>query len=1307
MVSADPPDPEDELARTARELGWEPALSDLVRSWMGGDEAGALPARTWTGSTLDPDLVAHAVEPPSLPPEFECLALLGRGGMGEVWRVQNRALRRLEAMKILLPGMATHAGLVARFVEEAQATAQLAHPGIVPIHRIGRLPDGRLFYTMKEVVGRTLRAVMAEARAAGSTADLIGLVDLVRASADAVGYAHVRGVLHRDLKPENVLVGEHGEVLVVDWGLVKILAGGVEPSPVITDRSLSEALHTQAGRISGTLGYMAPEQRRGEQHLGPGVDVFALGVILYECLTRERPAPQFLAPDNLRAALREGQPWSAPQALQDLILRALCRDPADRFPDARALSAGLREWLVGARTASRRDALAEATDALFSALGPAEQALARALVLRMLDATGHPRERARARLERLGEGAGPLLDRLVASGTLEARGEHLQLADPALLEQARWLEAWLAEARPVLPLAARFEAAAAEWAALSRPRARLWGGVDLQELSAWELRARPTWDPEEQAFAEASRAEVRARARRAGWLRVGAVAVVVGIAAVTTGLWRQAVESRQAEAEARQAAEVRALAAEAGRREQEGALGGAVALWEAAEALRPDPMRAGHLDLLRSASASFGRIEDLQPPVRDAAWSPQGDRVAVVGGEGVVHVHDARTGALQLTLSTKGDGGSAGPMRVWWSEDGALLAATDLGGTLTTWDGVTGERLARIEGDQGWRPAARFLPHGTSLVAPLEGGSIRLVDGRSGETTGELAGHSRFVFDLAFANDGQTLLSASVDQSVRIWDLPTGSLRNQLDHPVQLLTLASTPDARRVATVGVDDLRTWLWDGQTGRLVATLLGHEDRVSNGLMSADGAWWATVSEDRTARIWRTEDGALQSILSGMPGEPVGLAFRPDGAVVAVGDTAGAITLWKPSTGRRVEVLQGSAARLSALAWDPDGRRLLTGDMEGAISIWTPRSASALPLDPCGGRGRLPIAVGPDTAQLAVGLTDGGLCYLPPEGGSPKRLSDVGAISWARFTPDGHQLVLGPAQQEGLGPRVWSLDGSAVRPLSLGEAHAGAAVSSAGAVWTRSGHELVQADLGTGLSGRSLALDRAPMVVSFAGDTALVAYQDHGAAALSLPDGHPWAERAPVPEYLYPLAISPEGDWVAWATTASALEILHRDGRRFAVEAGAPVSAIVASRDRLAALLGDRRIALWTAEGSLLGVVPNETANGRIFIDPEGDWVGLVDDAGGVRIWRGADLRPWLHLPVREDGRATDAVPLAGGRLVVLGRAGGLWSWGLSGQGPSRSNLRVCRESGAVVALLPFEEAGGPWAPRERCGTDGKGG
>jgi serine/threonine-protein kinase len=226
---------------------------------------------------------------------YELLEEIARGGMGAVWRARDPELNRDLAIKVMRPEVRHNPDLVRRFLEEAQITAQLPHPGIVPVHDIGKDEDGLPFLVMKLVRGRTLEQLLAERDSPRN--DLARFVDVFEQVCQAVAFAHEHRVLHRDLKPGNVMVGRFGEVQVMDWGLakVKILAetkpddSRTEPGSEVQTRRSREGAALTEGAL-GTWAYMPPEQANGEvEWVDERSDVFALGGILCAILTGHPP----------------------------------------------------------------------------------------------------------------------------------------------------------------------------------------------------------------------------------------------------------------------------------------------------------------------------------------------------------------------------------------------------------------------------------------------------------------------------------------------------------------------------------------------------------------------------------------------------------------------------------------------------------------------------------------------------------------------------------------------------------------------------------------------------------------------------------------------------------------------------------------------------------------------------------------------------------------------------------------------------------------------------------------------------------
>ena len=315
---------------------------------------------------------------------YEQLMEIGSGAMGVVHRARDHRLRRDVAVKLLRTEYAADPSLLARFIEEAQTTARLEHPGIVPVHALGKLDDGRPYFAMKEIKGKTLTTLIAEVHAScrdgrwlasPSGWTLHRLVQAFLRVCEAVSFAHSRGVVHRDIKPDNIMLGAFGEVLVLDWGLA-VLAGQDDVDPADPDAPIPPE---GRGWVVGTPCYMPPEQARAEK-TSFTADVYALGAVLYEILSGE---PPYDGPDaeTVLQAVRSGPPPQLPRArrfitplgqqkplppadLVDLCDRAMMRSPSERFPEAGEFGRGIQAFLDGARDHERALLLVTDSDAM-------------------------------------------------------------------------------------------------------------------------------------------------------------------------------------------------------------------------------------------------------------------------------------------------------------------------------------------------------------------------------------------------------------------------------------------------------------------------------------------------------------------------------------------------------------------------------------------------------------------------------------------------------------------------------------------------------------------------------------------------------------------------------------------------------------------------------------------------------------------------------------------------------------------------------------------------------------------------------
>lgn len=313
------------------------------------------------------------IDPPSIQSSqrdrFTLTSLFAKGGIGQVWRARDPRLGREVALKELRDDRQIGADFRRRFLNEARITSQLGHPSIVPIYELSTPADRQPFYTMRMIEGETLVDVTRRYHACriAGTANPLAFRELLGVFVkvcQAIAFAHSRGVLHRDLKGQNVVIGNFGEVIVLDWGLAKFVREQDATAPAIDadDEDIRSA--TLAGQVMGTPGYMAPEQAAGRiESIDVRTDVYGLGAILYEILTG---TPPFTGNDKqeILRKVREDQPrkprsivLGLSPSLEAICLKAITKDPTQRYARASELTSDIERWLADESVSVLRDPL--------------------------------------------------------------------------------------------------------------------------------------------------------------------------------------------------------------------------------------------------------------------------------------------------------------------------------------------------------------------------------------------------------------------------------------------------------------------------------------------------------------------------------------------------------------------------------------------------------------------------------------------------------------------------------------------------------------------------------------------------------------------------------------------------------------------------------------------------------------------------------------------------------------------------------------------------------------------------------------
>ncbi len=914
-------------------------------------------------------------------PEYELLKKLGEGGMGLVFMARQRSIDREVALKMLKPKTAKDPEQRAKFLTEAVVTGDLDHPNIVPIYDVGASPDDALFYAMKKVEGTPWLDVVLEK-------SLEENLDILMRTADAVGFAHSRGVVHRDLKPENVMLGAFNEVLVMDWGLAYSTEGFQKSASI-----------TESTSMGGTPAYMAPEMATGPiKIIGPRSDVYLLGAILFEVVTGKPPhagknAMKCLmsaARNKIRDADNERTKRNDPTGeLLKIAHKAMATKLEDRYQSVDKFQAGIQDYQSHTEsitlTLRALEELREAKEKqdydLFSR--------ARFGYEEALNLWGRNKHAQKG-----------LIDTKLAYATCaQTKGdfdlgmsllhveipEHKALHDELLeakntvLARERQLEeqkAARARMRRIMTVgtvaALVMMSGLAGWAYMEREEAVIQRAIAVeQEGIAKEKEKEAVL---QKGLAEEQKLIAQENEKKAVVARNDAVLAqekeakqkVIALAAKDA-----AIEARKKEEEqrllavmAKDVAVKAQTAAEKAQEEEAKQKLLAVKAKDAAELAQKKEAEQRLLAVKAKETAEKAQEEEakqrmLAVKARDVAVEAQKAETLAREAE-EYQAYIARIGLADAKIREN-------------AFDAAILILTDCPAHLRNWEWgrlmhLCSQSIGTFD-NKAPVDAIALAPNGTQFVTGGWNGSATVWDLESGQQLSQLKHEGLYIYAVDWSSDGKWIATGSndtVNGYVQVWNAETGErvaqkFGNDTDeassHTDAVLSVhfsKGSNGGQKLLTTSYDNSAR-LWNVATGIQERRFLGHNWWVWDAQFSPDEKKIVTASQDGTAIVWDSQTGEPGAPFTGHHGPVYSAAFSSTGDAVVTGGYDKRVLVWRPSDVRpydftrltsnsgsvvpppKFKSLDGHSGPVRTVAFSKDGSRIISGSQDNTIRFW----------------------------------------------------------------------------------------------------------------------------------------------------------------------------------------------------------------------------------------------------------------------------------------------------------------------------------------------------------------------------------
>jgi len=924
-------------------------------------------------------------KPSGFAAEYELIKILGEGGMGVVYDAKQMSVDRSVAVKMLKAKTAGDEKQRQKFLAEAVVTGELDHPNIVPIYDVGTSDRGLLFYSMKKVKGTPWMKVVTKKTIPEN-------LEILMKISDAMAFAHSRGVIHRDLKPENIMLGDYGEVLVMDWGLALPAAGYAKSESIVTSHSMG-----------GTPAYMAPEMASGPlDKISFASDIYLMGAMLYEILTGRAPHTGKNTMQCLFAAAKNEirPPDNDKEAgeLMDIAMKAMATDPKNRYPTVLDFKQALLDYQVHREsivlsTRAGEDLEIGEKSGDYKAFNRAQFGFETAI--KQWDGNARAKVGLEETIVQYASAALQKGDFDLGVGMLDERNPKHK----PVLVKLRQAQHEREHKNKMLKLAKRGAVAAVAIFLVSATVAAVLINEQKNKAVLAEAAATEAKDAAVESEKKAVEQEKEATKAKDAALIAQKEAVEQKIEADNQKMQAVAAKTKAEEAERQQAYEayIAQIGLAAAKIDENAFDSARTILKDCDKDLRNwEWRRLSYLCGLREIEV------DAEQPIDAVAFSKDGTKFITGGWNQTAKIWETASGKLLKKLAVGGDSVYA----VAFSPDGRLVATggNQKRGFIRLWNVETGESEPTAEGFMG--PA----------------GDDELKDG---------------VLSVAFSRDGTKLLTASYDKTARLWDVKSGrQLQIYKGHSWWVWSAAFSPDESQIVTASQDGSAI-IWETKSAKRINLFLEHEGPVYSAAFAPDGKYVVTGGYDKRVLVWQPKDVppldlnkvAAKSVkvadgkqaqdddkkvenervpvlaLDGH-GAPVrSVSFSSDGKLVLSGSHDNAVRIWgwdwESKTGKTMKTLHGHGSWVRACRFSPDNRTVLSASHDKKAMLWSIADYKELKV-----LGRL--LDGHRDAVMAASFDGDGASIVTASRDRTARIWDFATGAESRKFREGHELL-----------------------------------------------------------------------------------------------------------------------------------------------------------------------------------------------------------------------------------------------------------------------------------------------------------